>query len=202
MPTSNDGSDGVYKGLPIRFFATLSGWEAWLKENHLSSPGVWTRVAKKAAAYSSASYAELVDGALCYGWIDGQKASYDESSYLQRFTPRKPKSGWSKTNRKRALALIDEGRMTPSGLSAIEAARANGQWDAAYDSASSAPVPADLADALDASPRAKEFFGALSSANRYAILYRLQTAKRPETRAARLAKFIGMLEKHETIHPQ
>ena len=202
MTTGIDSPGEAHKGLPIMLFATSSDWETWLEENHLRAPGVWARIAKKAAAYSSASYAELVDGALCYGWIDGQKAAFDESSYLQRFTPRKPKSGWSKTNRERALALIDEGRMTPSGLAAIEAARANGQWDAAYDSASSATVPPDLADALEASPRAKEFFAALSSANRYAILYRLQTANRPETRAARLAKFIGMLERHETLHPQ
>ena len=200
--TANQSEPQLFKGLPVHLFPTPGDWESWLKTNHESSTGLWARIAKKGAPYTSATYAQLLDLALCYGWIDGQKAAYDEASFLQRFTPRRAKSIWSKTNRDKAVALIEKGLMKPAGLSAVERAKANGEWDRAYDSASSAEMPEDLAKALKENPRAGEFFKTLSSTNRYAILYRLHTAKRPETRAARFQKFMHMLENRETIYPQ
>jgi uncharacterized protein YdeI (YjbR/CyaY-like superfamily) len=192
----------MLKGLPVQLFPTIEDWETWLDSNQGASAGLWVRIAKKGAPYRSATYAQLLDTALRYGWIDGQKARYDADSFLQRFTPRKGKSIWSKTNREKAVALIAEGRMEPAGLAAVEQAKGNGRWDAAYDSASSAQIPEDLAKALADNRPAGEFFETLSSTNRYAILHRLQTAVRPETRAARLEKFLAMLENRQTIHPQ
>jgi uncharacterized protein YdeI (YjbR/CyaY-like superfamily) len=187
--------------LPVLLFKTPAAWEAWLAKHGATAPGVWLRLAKKAAALKSVSYAEAVDVALCYGWIDSQKKSGDDCSSLQRFTPRGPRSPWSKINRAKALAFIKEGRMQPAGLAAIERARANGQWEKAYDAQSTAAVPADLAAALASKPKARAFFETLDSRNRYALLYRLQSAKKPETRQKRLSQFVAMLQQGEKIYP-
>lgn len=189
------------KDLPMLLFAQPDDWATWLDQNHASSPGVWLQLAKKASGVQSISYAEALDVALCYGWIDGQKKSYDQSSWLQKFTPRGTKSIWSKVNREKALLLIDSGRMRPAGLAAVESARKDGRWDAAYDSQSAASVPDDLQAELDRNPAAKAFFATLNSRNRYAILFRIQTAKKAETRAKRIQEFVGMLERHETLYP-
>ncbi len=194
-------SQDTIAGLPVLLFPDPAAWEAWLEENHATSPGLWLRLAKKAADLSSVTYAEALEVALCYGWIDGQKKSYDASSWLQKFTPRGAKSVWSKINREKALALIESGRMRPAGLRAIELARQDGRWDAAYDSPSSATVPEDFQAALDASPAANAAFAALDRQNRYAMLFRIQTARKPETRAARIAKFVEMLERGEKLYP-
>lgn len=146
------------------------------------------------------TYAEALDVALCNGWIDSQKKGYDDASWLQKFTPRGAKSIWSKVNREKALALIESGRMKPAGLAAVESAQRDGRWDAAYDSSSTATVPDDLQAALDGNSRAKAFFATLNSANRYAVLFRVQTARKAETRARRIEQLVGMLERHETIH--
>ena len=182
-------------------FKSQKDWAAWLNKNHAQSPGVWLRIAKKVSELHSVSYDEALQIALCYGWIDGQKKGFDESSWLQRFTRRGPKSIWSKINRAKAEELIKLGKMKPAGLEAIESAKADGRWDAAYDSSRGATVPPDLRTALDGNAKAKKFFATLDSVNRFAILHRLQTAKKPETRAARLDKFIRMLEKKEKIYP-
>jgi uncharacterized protein YdeI (YjbR/CyaY-like superfamily) len=187
--------------LPIKLFKGPTAWADWLAKNHTKSPGVWLRLAKKDSGLSSVTYAEAVEAALCYGWIDGQARRADEKSYLQRFTPRGPRSIWSLINRDKALALIKSGQMQPAGLAAIERAKANGQWEAAYAGAKTMPMPDDLQAALDASPRAKAFFATLNSTNRYAIQLRLHTAKKPETRARRLAQFVAMLEKGEKLYP-
>ncbi|MEP7198416.1 MAG: YdeI/OmpD-associated family protein [Chloroflexota bacterium] len=187
--------------LPIMRFERQQDWKAWLDANHAASSGVWLRLAKKASGAPSVSYAEALEVALCYGWIDGQKQSYDVETWLQKFTPRGAKSIWSKINRAKALALIERGQMKPAGLAAIERARQDGRWEAAYDSPSGATVPSDLQAALDRNGRAKAFFATLDRRNRYAILFRIQTAKRAETRARRVQQFIQMLEQHETLHP-
>ncbi|MGH9802318.1 MAG: YdeI/OmpD-associated family protein, partial [Blastocatellia bacterium] len=161
---------------------------------------IWMRLAKKASELKSANYAEALDVALCYGWIDGQKKSYDADSWLQKFTPRGAKSIWSKINREKAQELIEAGRMKPAGLKTIESAKQDGRWEAAYDSQSKATVPDDFQAELDRSPKAKSFFATLNSVNRYAILFRIQTAKKAETRAKRIQQFIQMLEKNEKIH--
>ena len=185
---------------PELAFATPEAWEAWLAEHHAASDGVWIRFAKKGSGVPTVRYAEALDAALCFGWIDGQTKSVDETWYLQRFTPRRKRSMWSKRNREKVAALIEAGRMQPAGLAEIERAKADGRWDAAYDSPSKAKVPEDLQAALDASPAAAEAFGALNGVNRYAILHRVQTAKKPETRARRIAQFVAMLERGERIH--
>lgn len=188
-------------GLPVMLFETQTDFEAWLDEHHASSSGAWLRLAKKASGLRSLSYAEAVEAGLCFGWIDGQKKGYDERSWLQRFTPRGPQSIWSKVNRAKVEALIAAGGVRPAGLAAVERARQNGRWDAAYDPASTATVPEDLQAALDASDRADAFFKTLSGANRYALLFRIQTAKKPETRARRIQEFIAMLERGEKLYP-
>lgn len=188
-------------GLPVVLFADEAGWEAWLQGHHDDSRGLWLRLAKKSAALQSVSYAEALDVALCYGWIDGQKRGCDETSWLQKFTPRGARSVWSKINREKVQALVEAGRMQPAGLAAVESAKADGRWDAAYDSQRTASVPDDLAAALEANPRARAFFETLNSANRYAILWRIQTVKRAETRARNIEKFVAMLERGETLHP-
>jgi uncharacterized protein YdeI (YjbR/CyaY-like superfamily) len=188
-------------GLPVMLFETQADFEAWLDEHHASSSGAWLRLAKKASGLRSLSYVEAVEAGLCFGWIDGQKKGYDERSWLQRFTPRGPQSIWSKVNRAKAEALIAAGRVRPAGLAAVERARQTGRWDAAYDPASTATVPEDLQAALDASERADAFFKTLSGANRYALLFRIQTAKKPETRARRIQEFIDMLERGEKLYP-
>jgi uncharacterized protein YdeI (YjbR/CyaY-like superfamily) len=191
-------------GLPILDFADAAAWEAWLAAQAVrgdaAAKGVWLRIAKAGNPASRLTKAEAIDGALCHGWIDGQIDRYDEAWFLTRFTPRKRGSKWSENNRKRAEALIAAGRMTPAGLAEIAAAKADGRWDAAYAPASTAQEPADLKAALDAEPAARAFFDTLTGANRYAILYRVQTAKKPETRAARIAKFVGMCARGETVH--
>jgi uncharacterized protein YdeI (YjbR/CyaY-like superfamily) len=187
--------------LPIILFEKPSDWASWLEENGAQSSGLWLRLAKKASGITSITYAEAVDVALCYGWIDGLKKSYDESSWLQKFTPRRPKSIWSKINCSKAEALIASGQMKPAGLAEVERAKQDGRWEAAYDSHSTATVPNDFEAALESSPEAKSFFATLNSTNRYAILYRIQTAKKAETRAKRIQEFVRMLEQHEVFHP-
>jgi uncharacterized protein YdeI (YjbR/CyaY-like superfamily) len=186
--------------LPVILFTTPADWERWLEENHGASPGVWMRIAKKASGVASVTYDEALDGALCYGWIDGQKKSYDDATWLQKFTPRGAKSVWSKINRDKVGALVERGRMKPAGLKAVDAAKADGRWDAAYDSQRTISVPDDLQAALDASPEAKAFFATLNGANRYAILWRVQTAKKPETREKRIRDLVAMLERGEKLH--
>ena len=187
--------------LPTLAFENQQSWEAWLQEYHTASKGIWLKIAKKETGIPSVHYAEALDAALCYGWIDGQKAAFDEQHWLQKFTPRGPKSGWSKINCDKADALIAGGRMQPAGLRQIELAKADGRWEAAYESQRSSSVPDDLQRELDNHPQAKAFFSTLNSANRYAILYRIQTAKKPETRAARISTLIDMLARGEKIHP-
>ncbi|HLZ64325.1 MAG TPA: YdeI/OmpD-associated family protein [Ktedonosporobacter sp.] len=186
---------------PILLFATQQDWEMWLQEHHREPAGVWLKLAKRAMGVSSVSYQEALESALCYGWIDGQKASFDEQYWLQKFTPRRPKSVWSQINCEKAMALVAAGRMQAEGLRQVELARADGRWDRAYASQSKATVPDDLQSELDKNPQAQAFFNTLNSVNRYAILYRIQDAKRAETRAARIQKFIAMLERNEKLYP-
>ena len=192
---------GTDDGLPQLAFASASEWEAWLEENHADSSGLWVKIAKKGTGIETVAYPEVLESALAFGWIDGRRERLDDKWFLQRFTPRRARSRWSTINRDTAERLIAEGRMRPAGLAEVERAKDDGRWDAAYEGQRSIGVPDDLQRELDARPRAKEFFAGLSSQNRYAILYRLQDAKRPETRARRLEKFVAMLEAGETIHP-
>jgi uncharacterized protein YdeI (YjbR/CyaY-like superfamily) len=178
-----------------------AAWSEWLRANHARSRGVLLRIAKKGAK-RTISYAEALDVALAWGWIDSQKRALDANAWIQRFTPRKADSPWSKINRAKAEALIAAGAMEAPGLAEVERAKRDGRWERAYDGARSSSVPADLADALARNARAKAFFETLDSANRYAILYRVQTAKRPETRADRIQRFVGMCARHETLHPK
>jgi uncharacterized protein YdeI (YjbR/CyaY-like superfamily) len=187
-------------GLPIRAFADAAAWEAWLADQPRTSPGVWLKLAKASAGSASVSKAEAIDGALCHGWIDGQLNRYDDDWWLIRFTPRKARSKWSENNRTRATELLAGKRVAKAGLAEIEAAKADGRWDAAYASASTIAVPDDLAAALDAEPEARAFFDTLTGANRYAILYRVHEAKKPVTRAARIARFVAMCARGETVH--
>ncbi len=187
--------------LPIIAFATQQDWEAWLKERHADTKGLWLKLAKNNTGILSLSYAEALECALCYGWIDGQKAAFDDQYWLQKFTPRGPKSIWSKVNCDKATALLAEGRMQPAGRQQMERAQADGRWEAAYESQSKITVPADFQSELDKNEQAQEFFHTLNSVNRYAILFRIQTAKRPETRSARIQKFIAMLSQRQKIYP-
>lgn len=187
-------------GDPVRLFATQAEWAVWLDKNHRGSQGLWLRLAKKGAGLRSVTYAEALEIALCYGWIDGQKRGENEQAWLQRFIPRSAKSIWSKINREKADALIACGRMKPAGLEAVERARNAGTWDAAYDSPKTARVPEDFEAVLDTSPRAREFFQTLDGANRYALLFRIQTVKKAETRARKIREFVEMLERKERIH--
>jgi uncharacterized protein YdeI (YjbR/CyaY-like superfamily) len=174
---------------------------SWLRTNHAKSPGVWLRFAKKSADVSSVTYPQAVDAALRYGWIDGQSKRVDENFWVQRFTPRSAKSIWSKINREKAMRLMDLGHMKAPGVREVERAKRDGRWDAAYDPPSRATIPADLQAALDEDPRAKAFFATLDSQNRYAVLFRIQTAKKAETRARRIKQFAEMLSRREKIHP-
>lgn len=187
-------------GLSIIGFGDAVAFDAWLAAEPRTSKGLWLKLAKKGTKVASLSKADAIDAALCHGWIDGQLDKYDEASWLVRFTPRKPASKWSEINRARAVELIAQGRMRPAGLAEVEAAKADGRWDAAYAPASTAQVPPDLQAAFDASPEAAAFFATLKGANRYAVLYRVSTAKKPETRAKRIAEFVAMLQRGETIH--
>jgi uncharacterized protein YdeI (YjbR/CyaY-like superfamily) len=187
-------------GLPVLDFVDAEAWEAWLATHGGKAAGVWLKIAKAGNSASRLTKAQAIDGALCHGWIDGQIDKYDEAWFLTRFTPRKPTSKWSENNRKRVEQLVADGRLAPAGLAEIEAAKADGRWEAAYAPASTAEEPGDLKTALDAVPAARAFFDTLTGANRYAILYRVQTAKKPETRAARIAKFVAMCARGETVH--
>lgn len=187
--------------LPVIPFSSAGEWAAWLDEHHCASPGLWLKIAKKASGIPSVTYAEALAVALQYGWIDGQKGSFDEEFFVQRFTPRRPKSKWSQVNRTKVTELIEQGLMKPAGLRAVEAAKADGRWDAAYPSQSAATVPDDLQEALDANAGAREHFATLSSVNRYAILYRVHDSKKPETRARNIEKFVAMLAEGKQIHP-
>jgi uncharacterized protein YdeI (YjbR/CyaY-like superfamily) len=188
---------------PVVSFADQADWRAWLTAHHAGAPeGVWLKIAKKGSTGASVDYPQALEVALCYGWIDGQKKGLDETHWLQRFTPRRPRSIWSKVNRAKAEALVEAGEMQPAGLAEIERAKADGRWDAAYDGQRTSKVPDDLAAALADNAVAREFFATLDSTNRYSILHRLQTAKKPETRARRLAQFVEMLTEQRTIHPR
>jgi uncharacterized protein YdeI (YjbR/CyaY-like superfamily) len=182
-------------------FTDAEEWSAWLASRHGSSVGVWLKIAKKASNTTSITYAEAVEVALAWGWIDGQKGTFDDAWWLQKFTPRGVRSMWSKINREKAIALIAAGKMMPSGLAEVERAKKDGRWDRAYESQSRASVPEDLEKALARNPRAKKFFATLDSRNRYAVLFRVQHAKKAETRARRIAQFVEMLAKGEKLHP-
>jgi uncharacterized protein YdeI (YjbR/CyaY-like superfamily) len=186
--------------LPVLLFPASADLESWLGKEHARCGGLWLKIAKKGSGVESVSYVEALEVALCFGWIDSQKRGFDEKHFLQRFTPRRPRGRWSRINREKAEALIAGGRMRPAGLAEVEAAQADGRWDDAYEGQRTAEVPADLQRELDASSAAREFFATLDSANRYAIVYRLAEAKRPETRERRLRKFVEMLERGERIH--
>ena len=188
--------------LPVKVFASQETWERWLDRNHGNEEGVWLKVAKKSSGKRTVSVPEALEIALCYGWIDGQRKAFDEDYFLQRFTPRRLRSRWSKINRDSATALIERGRMRPPGLAEVERAKADGRWAAAYDSPSKIQPTPDLLAALEASPKAKALFEELDSQNRYAILYRVHDAKRPETRTRRIDKFVEMLSRGETPYPR
>jgi uncharacterized protein YdeI (YjbR/CyaY-like superfamily) len=184
---------------PVLSFATPGELEAWLSEHAEDSDGIWLKFAKKGSGIRSVVYPEALETALCHGWIDGQVKRLDEDHYLQRFTPRRARSKWSKRNRKMAERLIAEGRMRPAGLAEVERAQRDGRWEEAYDSPSTATVPADFQVALDAEPAAAEFFSGLGSTKRYPFLYRIQDAKRPETRAKRIAEYVELLRAGRTL---
>ncbi|MEO7555388.1 MAG: YdeI/OmpD-associated family protein [Acidimicrobiales bacterium] len=188
--------------LPKLSFTSAAAFRAWLAANHKDSPGLWLMIGKQASAIDSVTYDEAVDEALCYGWIDGQKAAHDDSYFLQRFTPRTKRSPWSQVNVERAVRLAEAKRMRAVGRRAVDTAKADGRWAAAYAPQSTAAVPPDLQAALDARPKAARLFAQLDSANRYAILYRIDSVKRPETRARKIAGFIDALARGETPHPR
>jgi uncharacterized protein YdeI (YjbR/CyaY-like superfamily) len=188
-------------GRPIESFSSREAWAAWLAAEHATSDGVWLKLAKKGSGVRSVSQAEAVEVALAFGWIDGQAASFDDDHFLQRFTRRRPQSRWSRINRERATTLIERGEMHLAGLREVERAKADGRWDAAYEPPSTATVPDDLRRELDRHPGAAERFDALDGRNRYAILYRIEEAKRPETRARRIVKFVALLAEGKTPYP-
>ena len=186
-------------GLPVILFKTEQEWIDWLEKNE-NEPGIWVQIAKKGSGIQSISYQQALEVALCFGWIDGLKNPLDEKTWIQRFTARKPNSKWSKINRTKAEELIETGKMRPSGFAAIEMAKQKGIWDTAYDSQKNAEVPADLQSELDKNPDAAEFFKSLNGVNKYAIIYRLQTALTPEIRSKKLNQLIEMLKRKEKIH--
>jgi uncharacterized protein YdeI (YjbR/CyaY-like superfamily) len=188
--------------LELRLFATGKAWWNWLEKQHAASQGIWMKIAKKGAPESSVQYPEALEAALCFGWIDGQKKSIDEQYWQQKFTPRAKRSIWSKVNREKVAALIEQGLMQPAGLAEVERAKSDGRWDAAYGSWGADDIPADLQAALDANDKARAKFATLSAQNRYAILFRTHQAKRAETRAKRIGEFVAMLARGETIYPQ
>jgi len=184
----------------IEEFDSSESLRAWLELHHDSSPGIWLKIAKKGTGVVTTTYDEALDVALTYGWIDSQKRSYDDTYFLQAFTRRRPRSPWSNRNREKAEAMIAAGTMRPGGLAEVDAAKGDGRWDRAYDGQSNAEPPADFLKALEQNPDAKAFYATLNGINRYAIYYRIQAAKRPETRAGRVEKFVAMLARGETIH--
>lgn len=189
--------------VPVLTVPDVAAWARWLEEHGEESGGVWLILAKKGTAEpTNLTYDDALAEALCHGWVDGQLARGDDKTFRRRFTPRKPGSRWSKRNVALATALIDEGRMRPSGFAAASKAKAEGAWDSAYDGQAEMAVPADLASALEAAPAAKDMFARLSAANRYSILYRITTATRADTRQRRIEQFVAMLARGETIHPQ
>jgi uncharacterized protein YdeI (YjbR/CyaY-like superfamily) len=194
------GVKGESRNGLIRAFKDPQAWESWLAKNQGATDGLWMRIAKKASGVKSITYPEAVEIALCYGWIDGLKRPESETAWLQRFVPRRPRSIWSKINREKALGLIASGKMKTAGLKEVERARQDGRWDAAYDSPKNAPIHPDFQKELDKNPRAKAFFKTINAANRYAIIWRLHTAKKAETRERLARSFIEMLEKGKTLH--
>ncbi|WP_103541959.1 YdeI family protein [Streptomyces sp. SM1] len=186
---------------PVRAFGTRADWETWLEEHHEDVGGVWVRIPRKGSGIVGIDCSTALESARCYGWIDGHKKGLDETCRLQRFTPRRPRGRWPAVNREKALALIGQGRMRSPGLREVEKARADGRWEAAYASQSTSAVPDALRAALDAAPGARDFFDTLDSRNRYAVLHRIEEAKRPATRASRIEKFVAMLAEGKKIHP-
>ena len=189
-----------WKDDPIVYAETPRKFEAWLGKNHAKSDGIWLAIAKKAGEAKSVTYVQAVEIALCWGWIDGQKQKLDDDHSLQRFTPRRPRSKWSKINVDRVARLVDEGRMRPPGQAEVDRAKADGRWADAYDAPSKMQVPEDFAAALAKNTKAAAFFETITAANRYAILWRIHDAKRAETRASRIEKFVDMLARGETLH--
>lgn len=197
MPTAKSAAQ---LGSVPTLFKNAKAFEAWLKKHHATSDGLWLKIAKRGSDEPSVTYPEAVEIALCWGWIDGQKKGLDDQHFLQRFTPRRARSIWSKTNVDKAESLIEAGRMQAAGQAQIEAAKADGRWARAYDGARTSKVPEDLLAALEAEPKAKAFFATLNAANRYAVLWRIQTAVKAETRANRIVQLVAMLARGETIH--
>src|SRR6478672_1403835 len=187
---------------PVVSFPSREAWSAWLDEHETEEAGVWLKLERKGADSAPLTHPEALEAAIAHGWIDGTRKRLDERHYVQRFTPRRARSKWSKINRDKAVDLIERGQMTPAGLRQVERAKADGRWDAAYAGQRTMEVPDDLRAELDRNPAAAELFAALDSRNRYAILYRIGDAKRPETRARRIAKFVAMLNEGETIYPR
>jgi uncharacterized protein YdeI (YjbR/CyaY-like superfamily) len=186
--------------LPVEEFANAKAWERWLAQHHATKPGLWLKIAKKGTGVVTVEIVDAIEVALCYGWIDGLRHAHDDTYFRQRFTPRKPRSKWSQINRDRCEVLIASNRMRPTGQAQVDAAKADGRWDAAYAGARTMVVPDDLTRALRRNAKARRAFGALDSTNRYAILFRIHDAKRPETRARRIEQFVTMLEEGRTIH--
>jgi uncharacterized protein YdeI (YjbR/CyaY-like superfamily) len=198
---------GIAPAPPIRpddaepvLCATLAEWEAWLEDHHATSAGVWLKIAKKRAAVTTVAYPEVLDAAICFGWIDARRQGYDETFFLQRFTPRGPRSIWSQLNRTKATTLIEAGRMRAAGLAQVRAAQGDGRWDAAYEPQSRASVPPDFQRALDQNPAAREFFATLTGADRYAFLFRLHHVKTPAARERRIAQYIETLSAGRTLN--
>ena len=187
--------------MEIVSFESAEAFESWLSDQHATSAGIWLKLRKKGAGIVALDYAQALDVALCYGWIDGQKGKFDDQHWLQRFTPRKPNSKWSKVNRDKVVALTEQGRMRPAGLAEVERAKRDGRWQAAYDGSRTSSVPDDLVAALAANPAAAEFFETLDRQNRFAILYRIQDVKKPETRARRVEKYVAMLAEGKKLYP-
>jgi uncharacterized protein YdeI (YjbR/CyaY-like superfamily) len=187
---------------PTLFCASRADWREWLDAHHGDTGGAWLKIAKKGRGIASVSHAEALDVAICFGWIDAVRHAHDDDYFLQRFTPRRARSKWSQVNREKAERLTEAGEMHAAGLAEVQRAKADGRWDAAYEPQSRATVPDDLQAAIEANPAAAQTFATLTSQNRYAILFRLRDAKRPETRARRLERFVAMLARGETPYPQ
>jgi uncharacterized protein YdeI (YjbR/CyaY-like superfamily) len=193
--------DPTQADLPVKLFRIVGAWETWLSKNASRSKGLWLEIAKKGSSLQSLSYDEALEVALCYGWIDGQKKAFDSKSWLQRFTPRGPRSIWSKINCGKVERLIEEGRMQPSGLAAVDQAKANGEWERAYGGQRTVEPAEEFIALLAKRPNAKAFYETLNAQNRYAIHFRIHSAKKPETRRKRVEKFIEMLERQEKLYP-
>ncbi len=188
------------KEIPIKPFTSQKKWREWLEKNHGTSNGVWLKIFKKDSGKKTVTYAEALDEALCFGWIDGQKNKYDDLSFLQKFTPRRPRSIWSKRNQEHVARLTKEARMTTAGLKEIETAKKDGRWERAYDSAKNMEVPSDFLKQLKKNKKAHDFFQTLNKTNKFAIAFRLHTAKKPETRERRMKIFLTMMERGEKFH--